>query len=169
MKTFNSYIYLVEGETEAKAIKVLKEKYIISGKIRILHQKRISHTLLRTLPVNSSVILVFDTDISSTASTIKKNIEILKKDGNNLNVILIPQIRNLEEEFIFSTSIKDIKELLNSKSRREFKSDFIKEKNCLKKLEEKNFNIEKFWSREADKSSGFSGYKNSSNKIKYTN
>lgn len=36
----NTYVYLVEGETEEKTVKILKEKYIVSGKVIILHQKK---------------------------------------------------------------------------------------------------------------------------------
>lgn len=169
MPNNNTYVYLVEGETEAKTIKILKEKYIVSGKVIVLHQKRIRDTLLRTLTANSNIILVFDTDVASTSDTIKNNIEILQKYGENINVILIPQIKNLEDEFIFSTSIKNIKELLNSKSRTEFKSDFLKEKYCLKKLEEKNFDITKFWAREPEINSDFSFCKNNSKEIKLKN
>ena len=165
----NTYVYLVEGETEAKTVKILKEKYIISGKVVILHQKRICPTLLRTLTAHSTIILVFDTDVESTAKIIKQNIELLQNYGNNLDIVLIPQIKNLEDEFIFSTSIKNIKELLNSKSKTEFKSAFLKEQNCLKKLADKNFDINKFWSRKADEHSVFYEYENHSNKIKKNN
>ncbi|MEL3906378.1 MAG: hypothetical protein P1P65_05045 [Treponema sp.] len=165
----NTYIYLVEGETEAKIVKTLKEKYIVSGKVVVLHQKRISTTLLRTLTANSNVILVFDTDVVSTKQIIKNNIETLQTYGQNIHLILIPQINNLEDELVFSTSVKNIKELLNSKSNTEFKSDLLKEQNCLKKLQEKQFDIHKFWSRKADEHSVFHEYDNHSNLIKIKN
>lgn len=160
----NVYIYLVEGQTEEKAVKILKEKYILSGKVIILHQRKINNTLLRIMPTNVKVIMIFDTDISNTVHTLEINLDILKCE--NIEAILIPQIKNFEDEIVYSTSIKNIKELLNSKSKTDFKSDFLKEKNCLKKLEDKDFDINKFWSRTADKKSPFSKYNNNSKRIK---
>ena len=58
------------------------------------------------------------------------------------------------------------KELLNSKSQADFKSDFLKEKHCLKKLEEKKFDIKKFWSRSPDEASVFRKYENNVEEIK---
>ncbi|MGI5090289.1 hypothetical protein ABK01_06020 [Treponema sp. OMZ 305] len=156
--------YLVEGQMEEKAVKILKGKYILSGKVSVLHQRKISNTLLRLIPRESKVIIVFDTDAADTEHTLYENLNMLQRE--NIETVLIPQVNNFEDEIIYATSIKNIKELLNSKSNSDFKSDFLKEKNCLKKLEDKDFDIYKFWSRTADKSSSFSKYENRSNKIK---
>ena len=164
MAAGNVYFYLVEGQTEERAVKVLKEKYIVSGKVIILHQRKITATRLRLMPRNSKSIIVFDTDSPNTKQTLDTNINLLKQE--DIEVILISQVHNFEDEIIYANSIKNIKELLNSKSNSDFKSDFLKEKNCLKKLEDKDFDIRKFWSRTADKSSPFGKYGNNSNKIK---
>ncbi|MGP1437713.1 MAG: hypothetical protein ACTTKH_01425 [Treponema sp.] len=157
-------IYLVEGHTEEKAIRLLKEKYIISGKVYIIHQKLITDTLLRMLKKASNIIMIFDTDTSETYEIVKKNIETLQK--HKLKVVLIPQVKNFEDEIIYATDIKNIKELLNSKSKKDFKNNFRNTKNVLEKLEKHHFNIEKFWSRSPEKPSCFSEFKNDGNKIK---
>ncbi|MGI5067063.1 hypothetical protein [Treponema putidum] len=164
MATDDVYIYLVEGQTEEQAVKMLKEKYILSGKIRILHQRKINNTLLRIMSPNSKVIIIFDTDVSNTVHTLDLNLNILKQE--KIETFLIPQVNNFEDEIVYSTSVKNIKEILNSKSNSDFKSDFLKEKDCLKKLEDKDFDINKFWSRTADKNSPFSKYNNNSKVIK---
>ena len=126
MAADNVYFYLVEGQTEEKAVNVLKEKYIVSGKVIILHQRKITATRLRLIPRNSKSIIVFDTDSPNTKQTLDTNINLLTQEA--IEVILIPQVHNFEDEIIYATSIKNIKELLNSKSNSDFKSDFLKEK-----------------------------------------
>ena len=93
-----------------------------------------------------------------------KNIEVFENNDRIKEVILIPQVKNLEDELIYSTKIKKIKDLLESKSDDDFKRDFMKCNNLIKKLEEKEFKISKIWSREAIDI--FKKYKNESTKIK---
>ena len=93
-----------------------------------------------------------------------KNIEIFKNNDRIKEVILIPQAKNLEDELIYSTKIKKIKDLLESKSDKDFKRDFISCNNLMKKLEEKEFEISKLWSRNAVDI--YEKYKNDSEKIK---
>lgn len=163
-KNNGTYVYLVEGETEEKMVRILKESYIFSGKTLILHQQKISSALLRMLPRDSYVVIIFDTDVLETRDNLDITLQRLKNSG--LNALLIPQIQNLEDEIIYSTSIKKITELLDSKSSSDFKRDFLKEKNTLKKLKDKDFDIKKFWSRIADENSVFGQYKNDAHKIK---
>ena len=163
-KNNGTYVYLVEGETEEKMVRILKESYIFSGKTLILHQQKISSALLRMLPRDSYVVIIFDTDVPETRDNLDITLQRLKNSG--LNALLIPQIQNLEDEIIYSTSIKKITELLDSKSSSDFKRDFLKEKNTLKKLKDEDFDIKKFWSRIADENSVFGQYKNDAHKIK---
>mgnify|MGYP003551408857 CR=1 FL=1 len=61
------------------------------------------------------------------------------------DLVLVPQVKNLEDEIVESCSIRHIKELLGSKSNTEFKSDFIKATNLANKLKSKSivkFNVE---------------------------
>ena len=52
---------------------------------------------------------------------------------------------NLEDELIRCCNIRKIKDLLGSKSEKEYKADLIKEKNLAKKLTEKEFDIKHLW------------------------
>ncbi len=160
----HTFVYLVEGKTEEKLVKILKEKYIVSGKIRVLHQKRLSDMLLRTISPDTTVILIFDTDVKSTIQSLELNIK--KLENYKIKYILVPQVHNLEDEIVFATSIKEIKELLKSKSNKDFKRDFLNTNNFLARLENKKFNIKRFWSRRCTSGSVFSQYKNNSALIK---
>lgn len=96
---------------------------------------------------------------------LQNNIDLLKKQVSAVKeIILVPQIENLEDELKFSTSIKNIKELTRSKSNSDFKSDFIYSSNVPQLLENKAFDIKKLWSRNANNS--FKNYKNQGDKIK---
>ena len=93
-----------------------------------------------------------------------KNIEVFENNDRIKEVILIPQVKNLEDELIYSTKIKKIKDLLESKSDDDFKRDFMRCNNLIKKLEEKNFDIFKLRSREAKNI--YKKYENKSKEIK---
>ena len=161
-----NYIYFVEGETEEKAIKILKQDYIKSGKVIVLNQGKIAGGHIRTIPKSACVILIFDIDDDTYFTTLKDNVNKLKKDNKNIDIVFIPQIKNFEDEVVYSTSITNIIDLLNSKSRSDFKSDFLRITNVLEKLEKNHFDIQKFWSRNADEYSVFAKYKNTAHKIK---
>ena len=98
------------------------------------------------------------------ADILDENIKIIKNSNNVRDIICIPQIKNLEDELIYSTNITKIIDLLESKSKKDFKNDFNNYKNLIKKLEDKEFKISKIWSREAVDI--FKKYKNESTKIK---
>lgn len=159
-------IFLVEGQTEKKFLSEIKNKYIQSGKIEVWNvvEKVIPKSFIRNLNQNTTVVLVFDTD-TNYIRTLQENINLLKKQKSAVKeIILISQIGNLEDELIFATNIRQIKELTKSKSNTDFKSDFISSKNVLKLLEDKEFGISKFWSRNA--SNDFNVYINKAHKIK---
>ena len=98
------------------------------------------------------------------ADILDENIKIIKNSNNVRDIICIPQIKNLEDELIYSTNITKIIDLLESKSKKDFKNDFNNCKNLIKKLEDKEFKISKIWSRETVDI--FKKYKNESTKIK---
>ena len=141
--------YYVEGEDEEKLLNVLKTRLgvIKPGKVQRLNvlTQEITEMRLRTLSRSTMVVLVFDTD-AGNVDILKKNIRILKACPSVSEVVLVPQTPNLEGELIRSCNIRRIEELLNSKSRREFKSDLIHVSNLEKKLQEHQFNINVFWS-----------------------
>ena len=157
--------YFVEGENERKLIETIKNKYLYSGKIKIINtiQNKIPNSILRTLERETVVVLVFDTDVEKI-DILDENIKLIKNSNNVKDVICIPQIKNLEDELIYSTNINKIVDLLESKSKKDFKNDFNNCKNLMKKLEDKEFKISKLWSRNAVDI--YKKYKNESTKIK---
>ena len=157
--------YFVEGENERKLIETIKNKYLYSGKIKIINtiQNKVPNSILRTLERETVVVLVFDTDVEKI-DILDENIKLIMSSNNVKDVICIPQIKNLEDELIYSTNINKIVDLLESKSKKDFKNDFNNCKNLIKKLEDKEFKISKIWSREAVDI--FKKYKNEAIKIK---
>ena len=157
--------YFVEGKNERKLIETIKNKYLYSGKIKVMNtiQNKVPNSILRTLERETVVVLVFDTDVGKI-DILDENIKLIMSSNNVKDVICIPQIKNLEDELIYSTNINKIVDLLESKSKKDFKNDFNNCKNLIKKLEEKEFKISKIWSREA--TAIFKKYKNEAIKIK---
>lgn len=148
MGNIKKYHYFVEGECEKKLINVLKEQknLIIPGRVEILNvtQERLTDLKLRTLSTGTILIFVFDTDIEKT-DVLKENLELLSKETRFKTVWCVMQVPNLEGELIKATNIKNIKDLLGSNSLKEFKEEFIKEKNLYSKLCKKEFRLEKMW------------------------
>ena len=68
---------------------------------------------------------MFDTDKNQT-DILDENIRFLKKQSHIKRVICIPEVRSLEEELVRSCNIRDVKELMKSKSNSEYKSDLAK-------------------------------------------
>ena len=157
--------YFVEGENERKLIETIKNKYLYSGKIKIINtiQNKVPNSILRTLERETVVVLVFDTDVEKI-DVLDENIKLIKSSNNVKDVICIPQIKNLEDELIYSTNINKIVDLLESKSKKDFKKDFNNCKNLMKKLEDKEFKISKLWLRNAVDI--YKKYKNDSEVIK---
>ena len=157
--------YFVEGENERKLIETIKNKYLYSGKIKIINtiQNKVPNSILRILERETVVVLVFDTDVEKI-DILDENIKLIMSSNNVKDVICIPQIKNLEDELIYSTNINKIVDLLESKSKTNFKNDFNNCKNLMKKLEDKEFKISKLWSRNAVDI--YKKYKNDSEVIK---
>lgn len=96
------------------------------------------------LKPGTTVVLIFDAD-AGNLQILKDNINFLHKEKVVSEVICVIQVRNLEDELIRCCNIRQIKELLGSKSEKEYKTDLIKEKNLAKKLTEKKFDINLLW------------------------
>lgn len=163
MKNINIQ-YFVEGEDEKKLINTLKNQLgvIESGKVQRLNviDNKISDNIIRTFKRNTIVVLVFDTDTKNT-DILNSNIKKLKTCKFISKVITIPQVYNLEDELVHSCNIKDITELLNSRSKKDFKSDLIHITNLDSKLKEHSFDINLFWNQQPN-----SPYQNISNDSK---
>lgn len=144
----NYYQYYVEGDDDRKIVNTLKTEFqtIQPGKVDVFNvvQNLLNKNRIQVLKKDTTVVLVFDTDTSSS-EILKKNIEFLEKQKIIKDVICVPQVRNLEEELVRACDIKHVKELTGSKTDSEFKSDVLKMNNLKQKLEEKEFRLDEFW------------------------
>ena len=142
--------YYVEGECEEKLINTLKSELMVvkAGKVQKFNviDSEITNARLITLRPGTLVVLIFDTDTSST-EILNKNIKKLSECSSVADLVLIPQVKNLEDEIVRSCNIRNIKELLGSSSNEKFKSDFIRVTNLASKLKSKNFDINLIWNR----------------------
>lgn len=140
--------YYVEGDIEKKLLDVLKARLgcIRPGKVDKLNAvtQKITDARLRTLSPGTMVVLVFDTD-REDVEILKENIKRLKESPSVSEVVLIPQVPDLEAELVRSCDIKKIQELLNSRSRKDAKGDLTHVTNLDQKLREHRFDINRFW------------------------
>lgn len=141
--------YYVEGQDEKRLIDELKTNMqcIKTGKVQVFNviQNQLGNMHLMQLKQGTLVVLVFDTDKPQTAA-LKANIDFLKSCNRVSDVICITQVKNLEDELLRSCNgIRQIKDLLGSKSNKEYKADLIRVHNLAKKLKEKGFDISRFW------------------------
>lgn len=148
MKT--KYIqYYVEGPDDKKVIDTLKTKMglVKPGKVDVLNvvTEKITDLRLRTISPGTMVVLVFDVDAGSR-DILNANIQKLKNCQAVTEVVTIPQVPKLEIELVRSCDIRQIKELLNSRSNDDFKRDVMRVTNLDAKLREHQFDIDQFWS-----------------------
>lgn len=140
--------YYVEGEDEERLIHVLKSDLgvIRPGKVQKLNvvEHILENARLINLRPRTMVVLIFDTDIGQT-NILDRNLEKLKTCSAVSEIVTIPQVFNLEDELVHSCDLKKITELLGSKSKKEFKSDFIRAKNLANKLREHRFDMSRLW------------------------
>lgn len=148
MKT--KYIqYYVEGLDDKKVIDTLKTKMrlVKPGKVDVLNvvTERITDLRLRNISPGTMVVLVFDVDAGSR-DILNANIQKLENCQAVTEVVTIPQVPKLEIELVRSCDIRQIKELLNSRSNDDFKRDVMRVTNLDTKLREHQFDIDHFWS-----------------------
>lgn len=142
------YHYFVEGEDDRKVVNTLKTdlQWIKPGKVQVFNviEEELTSLITRTLKPGTIVVLVFDTD-TGKKNTLLKNIRFLQKDSNVKQVLCIMQVKNLEDEFLRSCAISQIKELTGSKSNSDYKCDLLRQSNLADKLKKHQFQFEKFW------------------------
>ena len=148
--------YFVEGECEKAFIRsymVVNGKHFKAGKIEVFNfiNERLSKAKARTINKDKYVAIVFDTDVENI-DILEDNIKLLKTvsmlDDNH--IILIPSIKNFEDELVYSCSkIKSIHDLFKSKSVAEFKKKFIAHSDIVAKLNDVEFDFDLIWSRTA--------------------
>ena len=126
------YHYFVEGEDDRKVVNTLKTdlQWIKPGKVQVFNviEEELTSLITRTLKPGTIVVLVFDTD-TGKKNTLLKNIRFLQKDSNVKQVLCIMQVKNLEDEFLRSCAISQIKELTGSKSNSDYKRDLLRQSN----------------------------------------
>lgn len=162
----DQYHYFVEGEDDRKVVNMLKTdlQWIKPGKVQVFNviEEELTSLITRTLKPGTTVVLVFDTDTGKT-NTLNKNIRFLQKDSNVKQVLCIMQVKNLEDEFLRSCAISQIKELTGSRSNSDYKRDLLRQSNLADKLKKHQFQFEKFWNS-SDKR--YEGIRNNSAQIK---
>lgn len=145
------YQYFVEGDDEKRLIETLKTdmRLIQPGKIQVVNvvQERLTDLKLRVLQEGTILIFVFDTD-AGNIDILNENIKKVKKSSRVKAVYCITQVKNIEDELIRCTDVKNIEDLIGAKSKSDFKRDFIKEKNLKKKLVAHAFDLNKLWCME---------------------
>ena len=166
-KASGIFQYYVEGYDEKRLIEVLKTdmRLIIPGKVQILNvvQERLNDLKLRTLQDGTTLVFVFDTDVG-VPTILNENIIKAKKSSNIKDVYCVPQVKNIEDELIRAMGLKNIEELLNSKSKKDFKRDMLRERNLKSKVESHHFDIQKLWAM--NPATPFDKITNHSKKIK---
>lgn len=159
--------YYVEGEDEKKVVSVLKSelRVIKPGKVQKLNvlQTQISDATLRTLKNGTIVVLIFDTD-TEKVEILNRNIQKLRKCSFVSAIVTIPQVPNLEAELVRSCNIRKITDLLNSRSKKDFKSEIVHISNLADKLIEHKFDLSVFWTKQPGQP--YQDIPNNSEKIK---
>lgn len=169
MKKGINYQYYVEGEDEKKLLNVLKAMGCIeSGRVDKFNvvQNEFTFARIRPLKQNTIAVLIYDTDVDKV-DVFGRNIAFLKKQTAIKDVILIPQVRNLEDELVRACEIKKVEELTHSSSMKDYKKDLIHCANLASRLRECNFNVLKLWS--CIPQNKFNTWGNSAGKIKSDN
>ena len=163
----NIYHFFVEGVGERAIINTLKTDFqcIQAEKVDVFNviQNKLNKNMLMKLKPGTIVILVFDTDKDET-DILDSNLRFLKKQPNVKKVIIIPKLKNLEDELVRRCNITNVKDQMRSKSNSEYKSDLAKCKNLKQVLINNQFDIHSFWNQ--NPKGVFAKYKNDSKLIK---
>lgn len=160
--------YYVEGEDEKKLLSELKTsmQFIVPGKIEKFNvvQEHLTNIRLMQMKENTTVVLVYDTDTNST-EILEENIAKLRKCRAVKEIICVPQVSNLEDELVYCCNINRVNELIKCRSQKDFKREFIAEKNLKDKLMLHGFNMNDLWARVPQNQ--FKKFGNGAQRIKY--
>ena len=131
---------------------------LIPGKVKVFNvvQNLIPKSQMLSIQAGTTVVLVFDTDVSQT-SNLKKNLELLTRYCGKLKIIFLPQVLNLENELVSCTDVRTVMELTKSGSVKNFKTDFckIKTKDCRSMLEHHKLDYPRLWMTKAPEAFNF--------------
>lgn len=144
-------IVLVEGETEKSLIQDFKSilKYPIKKVVKVNLWNNKIKSLLPSITEPSEIVVVFDTDLLVNINRFKENIELLKAKKHA--VLLFQQNNDFECELSSACAITKNKlfEEFCPKipSSDNFKNEFIKTTNRLKRLDDLKINKDKLWEK----------------------
>ena len=160
-------LYLVEGQCEEKLINALKKEpsLVQPGKCKVFNPigAKLTPNDFISIPIGSVIVLVFDTDVANT-DILNHNLKMIRKYGPRCEAILVPQVKNVEDELLRATIVKKIEDLTKSKSHSNFKSDFCSLTNCRAVLEKYELEMKELWSK--NPVGAFEEYPQQSSKIK---
>lgn len=162
------YQYYVEGDDDKCIVNALKSDLacIASGKVNVFNvvQEKFTNARIRTLKDNTIVVLVYDTDTTST-QILTENIKFLKAQKAVKEVICVPQVQNLEDELVRACGgISTVEQLTHSKTKTDYKRDLIKCTNLEQRLKSAQFDVNKMWCKTPTNS--FAQFGNDAEKIK---
>lgn len=156
----NKCIYYVEGPCEQQLVVALKENpsRLIPGKIKVYNviQNLIPRSQILSIQAGTMIALVFDTDVKQTAN-LKKNIECLRRFCRKLHIVYLPQVRNLEDELVRCTDVRDATALTQSNSISNFKTAFcrLRANDCRAMLKRHRVNIDRLWTTKVPEAFAF--------------
>ena len=83
----------------------------------------------------------------TTVSKGEDNLTLLRRYCGKLHIVFLPQALNFEDELVRYTDVKNAAELTQSRSIRNFKTDFCKSKakDCRAMLERHRLNTKQLW------------------------
>ena len=158
--------YYVEGECEEKLIKACQheENGFVIEKVDVFNpaEKIISKLRISQLKKDTTVILVYDTDVANE-KILEDNVNYLKQSKNINAIYHVQSINNFEDEIVYSCDIASINDVFKTRSTNEFKTKFLTHKDIVKKLKSVGFDIKLIWSRTSNK---ITKYQNQGYKIK---
>ncbi len=144
----NNCIYFAEGKCEERLLNALKEnpQKIQSGRVKVFNviQKILPKSQLVTIQADTTVVLVFDTDVLNT-ECLRENIKRLSTLCTRIKLVFLPQVLNFEDELVRCCEIKSVTEMTHSRSNKDFKRDFCSLTNVRAVLDRANFNVSRIW------------------------
>ncbi len=148
-------LYFCEGEDDQKLINALKynPERILSGRSKTLNvmQTLIPKSVLLGIKPNSCISLVFDTDVVTNLQFLKTNINNIKKYCHGVRIVCLLQVKNLEDELVRCTDVKNVLDITKSKTLSNFKADFKKlsDDKCRRVLDNHKIDVKKLWTTNA--------------------
>lgn len=144
----NNCIYFVEGQCEEVLLNALKERpaKIIPGRVKVFNviKNELSRSQLLMIQPGTTVVLVFDTDVTIT-DKLQRNIRLIDQYCVRTKLVFLPQVLNLEDELVRCTDVRSPAELTHSKSAKDFKRDFCALKNARDVLNRHQLDVLRLW------------------------